>query len=160
MPTVPDLTLGIHIWCVSVSNCFMSGCQSDTECTWFNQYTIWVMYCTDYECSFSPSLPMPTPSQAMHSLCGNVVQLVREETTYGEFKMKEAWLISCLLPKTGQNYTQMAPICLRLIVWPFRKVFWISMASYIIRRFMTPMPSRPCMLKTNGTCSSTENITS
>ena len=52
MPTVPDLTLGIHIWCVSVSNFFMSGCQSGTGCIWFNQYTIRVMYCTDSEFNF------------------------------------------------------------------------------------------------------------
>lgn len=157
MPTVPDLSLGIHIWCVSVSNCFLSGCQSRTEGTWFNQCTIWV---PDSECNFSPFLLTPSHSQTRRSLCCDVVKLVREETNYCEFKMKEAWLISCLLPKTGQNYIQMAPSCLRLYVPPFRKVFWIYVASYIIRRFMTPVPSMPRMLETNGICHSTENITS
>ena len=45
----------------------------------------------------------PTFSQTRHSLCCDVVQLGREETNYGELKMKEAWLISCLLPKIGKK---------------------------------------------------------
>lgn len=89
----------------------------------------------------------------------DVVDLVREETNFGEFQIKEARLISSLLSKIGQNYVQMAPACLHLHVPAFKNVSLTYVTSYMMRPFMTSMPRRPCMLESNRPSHHTENIT-
>ena len=53
-----------YVWAV----CWRSPRKSGTECTWFNRYTIWVMYCRDSECNISLSCRhLPSPRPGAHS---------------------------------------------------------------------------------------------